>query len=91
MPGFNNQNLTYTLRWRYLADALRTPSPLAYTSNQKCEGPNYESTAPYPYLYEYTGGPTHICADAEVFNPVVLAEVVLPNGRSYQLKYNTFV
>jgi hypothetical protein len=77
------------LRWRNLADALSTTVALAYTSNYKCTGPNQYQTVS-PWLYEYTGGPTHICADPDIFNPVVLAEVVLPNGRSYQLKYNRF-
>src|SRR6266850_560385 len=87
VPGFGAQNITYTLRWRNLADVL-TAGTLSYTSNYKCLGPNqYQAVSPYLYT---TSSFTHICADSLVFNPVVLAEVVLPNGQSYQFKYNIY-
>ena len=34
--------------------------------------------------------PVRVCAEPNLFNPVVLAEILLPNGRSYQFKYNAY-
>ncbi|HZH30464.1 MAG TPA: RHS repeat-associated core domain-containing protein [Pyrinomonadaceae bacterium] len=89
VPGVNGNSVTYTLRWRLLADALSTPGdPLRYTSNRRCVSPNnYQALSPYLFDTSY---PVHICADSQVFNPVVLAEVVLPTGQSYQYKYNVW-
>jgi RHS repeat-associated protein len=89
IAGFAGQNLNYTLRWRSLADVLSDPaSGLRYTSNKKCLQPNnYQLVSPYLFVSSY---PTHVCSSNDLFNPVVLSEVVLPNGRSYQFKYNAF-
>lgn len=87
VPGLGGQNITYTLRWKTLADVL-SAGTLSYTSNYKCLGPNqYQAVSPYLYT---TSSFTHICADSVVFNPVVLAEVVLPNGQEYQFTYNVY-
>jgi RHS repeat-associated protein len=91
VPGFGGQNLTYILRWRYLADALNTPTAPSYTSNYLCVPPNQYDEIPSGATSLFPTGSavfTHICANPEPFNPIVLAEVVLPNYRSYQLKYN---
>jgi RHS repeat-associated protein len=89
VPGVNGQSVTYTLRWRLLADALSVAGdPLRYTSNRRCNSPNqYTTLAPYLFATSY---PVHVCADSQLFNPVVLAEVVLPTGQSYQYKYNAW-
>ncbi len=87
LPGFSNQAITYILRWKNLGDVLSSGT-LSYTSNYQCPAPN-QYVAVSPYLYT-TSSFTHICASATVFNPVVLAEVILPNGRSYQFTYNIY-
>ncbi len=87
VPGFGNQNLSYTLRWRNLSDVL-TAGTLSYTSNYQCLAPNqYQPVSPYLYT---TSSFTHICSSMTVLNPVVLSELVLPNGQSYQFKYNSY-
>lgn len=89
VPGVGTNTVTYTLRWRLLSDALSTPGePLRYTSNRRCVSPNqYQTLSPYLFNTSY---PVHICADNQVFNPVVLSEIVLPTGQSYQYKYNVY-
>ncbi|HEY8184512.1 MAG TPA: hypothetical protein VIF64_00500, partial [Pyrinomonadaceae bacterium] len=88
VPGVGGQ-LSYTLVWDNLANALSNPSdPLRYTSNLKCVPPNvYQSVSPSLYS---SANLTKVCADDSVFNPVVLRQVILPNNRSYQFKYNVF-
>ncbi|HEV7904480.1 MAG TPA: hypothetical protein VGO96_11620, partial [Pyrinomonadaceae bacterium] len=88
LPGVGGHTLSYTLHWQNLGDSLRAPEAVRYTSNKRCATPNS-----YPALSPslFTGGPllgAYICGD--VFNPVVLAKIVLPNGQFYEFKYNVW-
>jgi RHS repeat-associated protein len=90
VPGVGGQTVSYTLVWANLTDVRSNPSdPLRYTSNQKCISPNnYQDVS--PSLFPFSNLPTRVCAATDVFDPVVLQEVQLPNGQKYQFKYNVF-
>jgi RHS repeat-associated protein len=111
--------LTYTFRWRYLADAL-TPDQYNQTparkpiANEYLPNPSQPPTPPsggnYPVMVQtsYSERPSLFISDAdesgenyavvvghnqnggELFNPVVLTEIVLPNGLSYKFSYNIY-
>lgn len=86
--GVGGSTLSYTLVWANLANALSNADSLNYTSNSKCVAPNnYQAVSPGLFTTDIS---TRVCAANAVFNPVVLAEVQLPNGQKYQLKYNVF-
>ena len=92
LPGVNATTLTYKLRWANLADVLRTPATLRYTGDKKCTIP---TTTVSPALFT-SADFTRLCADLGggpdpvSFNPVVMSEVELPNGKKYQFKYNIY-
>jgi RHS repeat-associated protein len=80
-------NLTYTLVWDNLGNFLETGTP-AYSSPIKCVSANvYQSVSPSLFT---SASLTKVCAEADVFNPVVLKQVTLPNGQFYQFKYNIY-
>ena len=120
LPGFGgNSSITYTLRWKYLADAL-TPDP--NTGQPPTRKPIAYDYLPYPNLppTNYQGNnhpislggwgserPSLFISDGDeeapytivvgkgqvqnaLFNPVVLTEIVLPNGLSYKFSYNNY-
>lgn len=96
-PGIGGgATMNVVFSWRYLKDPNGGESgldnatqSLSYTSNKACSGNS--STARSPYLF---GNPdstvTRVCAQSAVFNPIVLTKITLPNGQSYQLKYNLY-
>jgi len=90
LPGIGNSSLTYILRWRQLADARTDPSqPLRYeAAYNQCDLQIASSHSPNLF-----GTGTSCDADdftSQLFNPVLLSEVVLPNGQSYKFTYNVF-
>jgi RHS repeat-associated protein len=89
VPGVGGTGISYTLKWAELDDSgvLASGEGLKYTSNTKCLGSNsYETVSPYLYIAAY---PTYVCGESDMFNPVVLKEVVTPTG-SYTFQYNSF-
>jgi RHS repeat-associated protein len=100
------QESAYTLRWKSLTDVLTTDPatgqkpPLHYTGDSTCRRSNTSQTYPKnlaPALFASGGLFTYVCADhnptddsLRLFNPVVLAEVVLPTGQSYRFTYNVY-
>lgn len=87
VKGINNSNLSFTFRWRRLADVRTDPNaPLRYAGDQA--NPYFPTTLFSPSLF--TSDETCVCnyPDAGVFNPIVLHEIVLPNGSSYKFNYN---
>jgi RHS repeat-associated protein len=88
MPGVNGSSITYTLRWRALADARTDPSqPLRYTAANSYCSIDYSSPLS-PSLF--TNGMTCTGDYGELFNPVVLHQIELPNGQTYTFTYNVF-
>ena len=88
LPGVGNSTINYTLRWKYLADALTTPQTLRYIADGGCP-PGQGAYS--PYLFTSDGSSRTCMGNAGVlFNPVVLSEIVLPNGQSYTFNYDIF-
>jgi RHS repeat-associated protein len=89
LPGFNGSTITYTFKWRKLGDVRTNPQdPLHYkgdTPNGNCiiggQQPNNLFSTIDSYKKVLQGA---------IFEPVVLSEIVLPNGRSYVFTYNVY-
>src|SRR5689334_22006664 len=92
VPGFNGGTLSYTMKWKKLQDVLtNTSDTLEYmgdTGNSGTCGAYYPPTS--PSLFVSTGDETQVMMSTRIFNPVVLAEIDLPNGKSYKFTYNIY-
>ena len=97
LPGLGTSTLTYTFKWRRLYDSataetvLSNPDPdpnnrLSYAGSHSCQSWPAQSVSPHMFDSS-TLAP--ICASTK-FNPVVLAEIVLPNNTSYIFRYNAY-
>jgi hypothetical protein len=98
VPGLDGTQLTYTFHWRHLVDPdtgetiLTNPDPdpnnrLAYDGSHICSTfPNPPVAS--PALFGSVSNKP-ICATGK-FNPVVLAEIALPNGQSYRFNYDQY-
>jgi RHS repeat-associated protein len=85
--------LSYSVRWSTLQNALTNLNdPLRYYSNMT--GAYSESwTTRSPALFDGDGGNRlydPLGAQGTFFNPMVLAEIVLPNGQHYLFTYNVW-
>ena len=90
---------TYTFRWKYLADVLTPdpvtgqPPPLRYPGDYKCAPNSYQNVGPSLFTSSFD---TRVCVEKDqfgnalLFNPVVLAEVVLPTGKFYRFTYTVY-
>lgn len=90
LPGVGGSPLNYVFRWKLLGNALSNPSqpllPLCAETDPNNPGVNY----PGPWLF-YTGYPESVaCGNGSGFNPLVLAEIILPTGQSYKFTYNAY-
>jgi RHS repeat-associated protein len=89
IPGVAGSTMTYRLRWRNLSEVLTTAAELRYkgdrtwTSQMQTLSPSLFSSRPVPDEFVMT----EVTAR---FNPVVLNEVELPNGRRYTFTYNVW-
>jgi RHS repeat-associated protein len=91
--------VTYTLRWKSLADVLTpdpatgVPPPMRYPGNYKCAHNSYQNVSPSLITSSFD---TRVCVELDqsgnplLFNPVVLAEIVLPTGKFYRFTYNVY-
>ncbi|MFY9618359.1 MAG: RHS repeat-associated core domain-containing protein [Pyrinomonadaceae bacterium] len=84
--------LSYSVRWSTLQNALTNPSdPLRYYTNMT--GSYSETWTPRsPALFD-GNGENRLYDPFEangVFNPIVLAEIILPTGKSYTFTYNVW-
>ena len=91
----------YTLKWKYLADVLTPdpatgqPPPLRYPGDYHCSPNSYQNVAPSLFT---SSSNTKVCVEDDqsgnpvLFNPVVLAEIVLPPaiGTSYRFTYTVY-
>src|SRR5690349_7599804 len=90
---------TYTFRWKYLAD-VRTPDPvtgqpppLRYPGDNKCGHNSYQNVSPSLFTSNFD---SRVCVEQDqsgnplLFNPVVLAEIVLPTGKFYRFTYTVY-
>jgi len=99
LPGLGTSNLSYTLVWKNLQDAL-APIPGANPPQYPAlhyDGDRYGIPAnpqlASPSLFQSDGPDgvwVHNSYPPNRFNPVVLGELILPNGQKYVLSYNEF-
>lgn len=103
LPGVGGRSDTYIFRWRYLSDVRTDPGqPLRYAGDYYLPNPALPPTAPdggnYPqgplsprlfasYLPDLED---FVLTQQQLFNPVVLYEIVLPNGSTYRFTYNVY-
>ena len=88
LPGVGGTSITYTLKWRNLADVLTTPEPIRYVADGGCP-PGQGAFS--PYLFTSDGSSRTCIGNAGVqFDPVVLSQIVLPTGQSYSFTYDIF-
>lgn len=92
LPGIGGTTLTYTLRWRQLAD-VRTDSGQALrsigdrVSRDNCQVVPSLFTSPDALC---GGDDNHRLMSTPPFNPVVLHQIELPNGQTYTFTYNIY-
>jgi hypothetical protein len=73
--------------------ATGAPPPLRYPGNTKCAPNSYPNVSPSLFISSFD---TKVCVEQDgsgnplLFNPVVLAEVVLPTGKFYRFTYNVY-
>jgi RHS repeat-associated protein len=96
MPGVGGVDQKYILRWKHLGDSgvLTTPQPLRFKGRYK-----YTWTAQTISPYLFSGVLSDRIVDdgtpGSEFNPIVLAEIILPNSQSsnvlsYKFTYNVW-
>ncbi len=91
LPSVNGGTVSYTLRWKHLGDGgvfSDSGMALSYLSLQ-CQGAL--TPAQSPTLFGNiltTAGHNHICSGPILFNPVVLYQIILPDGGVYTFNYN---
>jgi RHS repeat-associated protein len=89
LPSTTSTPLSYSVRWSTLSNALtNTSDSLRYVTNMTMgSGDSYSTRSPYLF----SGTSTNRVYDSSgTFNPLVLAEIVLPNGQSYLFTYNVW-
>ncbi len=92
LPGVGGAKVRYAFVWKYLGEAgvMGTPGGLRYVSDR---GVGPQSPAYGPYLFNAVAGSTqatYFGNGAQLFNPVVLQQIVLPTGQAYTFTYNAF-
>ncbi|MDQ1639477.1 MAG: hypothetical protein QOF62_2816, partial [Pyrinomonadaceae bacterium] len=92
VPGFDGGTLSYTMKWKKLEDVLTNPSDtLEYMGDTGNSGTcGSYGVGASPSLFVGNGDETQVMMETRVFDPVVLAEIDLPNGKSYKFTYNIY-
>ena len=86
LPG----GLTYIFRWRNLADVLTDPSqPLRYPGDAASANCTLGNGQPGTTLFSSQDGNNKILK-GQLFNPVVLWQIGLPNNTNYTFTYNVW-
>ena len=105
LPGVNDTPVTYDFRWGYLQGALE-PDPatgatpaLQHAGGHYVSGPPSMDNKPHGVggeslfnskLNENNDTLEYVLGASTPFNPVVLKELILPNGLSYKFQYNVY-
>lgn len=92
IPGVGGASLTYTFKWRYLTDVRTDPSQALRPKGDRVNTYNCQRvpslfTSPSP-----CGGldEDHRIIASTAFNPVLLHQIVFPNGSTYTFTYNIY-
>lgn len=92
LPGVGGTSVNYTFVWRYLSDTgvLTTPEPLRYICDRGV-GPQ-SPTNSQSLFYAVSGSyqATYFGNGAQLFNPVVLYQIVLPTNQAYTFTYDAY-
>lgn len=89
LPGVGaGGTINYVLKWRCLGDVLTNPQPLAYVADSGCP-PGTGSFSPHLFTSDINSR-TCIQNAMQLFNPVVLSQILLPSGQSYTFTYTTY-
>jgi len=89
VPGVGTTTINYTLKWRYLQDVLTDPTEaVRYIANSGCPM-GTGSYSPSLFSTDFSGR-TCIVNAGNIHNPVVLHQIVFPNGRSYTFTYGVY-
>jgi RHS repeat-associated protein len=86
-PALNGQMMTISLTWETLSTQQTN---LAYTSDRRCVGQQSPQNPLGPPRLFTTDVHERVCSTAQLFNPVVLTKITLPNGSQYKFKYNIY-
>jgi RHS repeat-associated protein len=87
LPGVGGTPANYIFRWRNLSDVRTDPSqPLRNLGDSSCAPGDFNTYGPSLFT---SAGDTKVCGNA-AFNPVVLHQIELPNGRAYTFTYNVY-
>ncbi|QQS32776.1 MAG: RHS repeat-associated core domain-containing protein [Acidobacteriota bacterium] len=91
-PGFGNEAMSYILKWRYLrhpqtqATILSNPNDDLHYLGDSIPTGQYSQVS--PSLFGSAAG-TRVTPDS-LFNPLLLSELELPDGRAYRFRYNVY-
>ena len=89
LPGVGGTTLNYTFKWRNLSDVLTTPQTLRYIADGGCPPGMGGSYSPTLFGTDY-GNRTCFGNAGVLHNPVVLWQIVLPNGQNYTFSYDIY-
>src|SRR5205085_2450286 len=92
IPGVGGTSLTYTLRWKQLSspgviNEQETDQTLRYKGDRTT---NCQTGTDYSGLFHSAEADYNGIIKSTIFNPVVLSQIILPNGQSYTFKYNIY-
>src|SRR5581483_2344298 len=98
LPGVGTSTLSYTLRWRYLHESLSSGSVRVIGDYDYTYSNNPQAHTVSSLFTYYTNGGVkldYVVSDgspfsSNYFDPIVLKEIVLPNGKSYSFTYNVY-
>jgi RHS repeat-associated protein len=85
LPGMNNNPINYVFKWKNLSTVLTQTQSLRYPGD--C---SQMSQLLSPSLFQGDEVDGYVCGGDQVFNPIVLNEIVLPDGTSYKFTYNVW-
>jgi len=89
LPAVNGTTVNYTLKWRYLSDALTVADTLRYRGDSSpplnCSAGVYQPN----HLFSSVNDQERVRANS-IFNPVVLWQIALPNNTAYTFTYNVY-
>ena len=91
LPSTTGTPLTYRLRWSTLENARTDPNdPLRYITNMTFFiTESFTPRTPALFIGDYENR-LYDLNGAGLFNPMVLAEIILPNGQHYLFSYNVW-
>ncbi|MGE0133399.1 MAG: RHS repeat domain-containing protein [Blastocatellales bacterium] len=94
LPAVGGQAMNFQLVWKNLSQALSPGAgSLRYRGSLICQPP-YNGLS--PALFTSPSSLERVCGDSSsptqgvLFDPVVLNEIILPNGRKYIFTYNVY-